>query len=45
MAIAICIAPVSRWMITAEDQKIAAFGSSYTGFAFILQELPKAAIF
>jgi len=28
-----------------KDQKIAAFGSSYIGFACALQELPKAAIF
>jgi len=27
------------------DQKIAAFGSSYKGITFTLQELPKAAIF
>jgi hypothetical protein len=29
----------------AKDQKIAAFGSSYKGNAFQMQELPKAAIF
>jgi hypothetical protein len=28
-----------------KDQKIAAFGSSYRGNAFQMQELPKAAIF
>jgi hypothetical protein len=29
----------------SEDQRIAAFGSSYRGSAIFMQELPKAAIF
>jgi GTP-dependent phosphoenolpyruvate carboxykinase len=36
---------VAKKTTMVEDQKIAAFGSSYKGNAFQMQELPKAAIF